>query len=551
MLTVKGVEQWDSTPPLDYQTPATSSQAASRPSSKSPNSWNVVGSWWPELASALLAIVWVSILTAVLVLYNDRALADWPLGTTVTINTIVALLSTQPLTLVASLVIFTSLATSTLTQSAVTYKDRLVTVHGSNNPGVAKATEHLWDWVTNDPSIRNVVPVDQGLRSGLLSSPQQVMDVYTPRCQTSECHWPEFDTVALTVVDGPGPRENCAVLPNGVVFNITSITTSDDMGQNGYIELGISEGYRQTPGTPNEAHGSLSFNKTEGQNAGIFSFFLIHYGPLRATEVVFHYCIDTFNISTTRNVPRVVKSATFTKAYRKLRHPLGQYACYDRYLVSSSGSPEYKVGGDADVSTADALKELLVGAPRKSFWGTGPGLFSAHLHTAAREAVSQVDKSDPDYVARLFKIRDEAQWQTIKHASQNVANGITKGIVDPDSGAVVSPVLGTALKEEIYIFIRWEWLSLLAVQVVLSLVVLIAVMIETRIMGTPVIKGSILPAFFAIGSSEKAAADRDGLSMHEKTSVDGGKHKTFALMGDLRHRQGKWVLDGLNRQGKL
>lgn len=124
---------------------------------------------------------------------------------------------------------------------------------------------------------------------------------------------------------------------------------------------------------------------------------------------------------------------------------------------------------------------------------------------------------------------------------------------DSTTQAVSSLVSGTAWQEERYISVRWEWLSLVAAQIGLALVVLVLVMVQTARLGVPVVKSDILPAFFAVGLAERAEAERGRVSdvgFSPEVKKNGAKpEESFALMGELQNMQkGKWVLKGLYRR---
>ncbi|KAK4232428.1 hypothetical protein QBC38DRAFT_450051 [Podospora fimiseda] len=556
----------DQTSPPSYSQPSpaialinfpTSSGKEPRLPSKASKSTNVLGSWRLELISALVAVACVPILVSVLLSYNNRPLTDWPLGSTVTINTFVALLSTisrtsfmftliqallqqrwnwyktprplgdfqvfdevtrgplgsfsmvittrgRPITLLASLVIFTSLITSTLTQSTVTYPDRLVQPPNVNANSVYKIQDYTAEDEKGGIYRLRSFPVLQTLLNGLFTPPDRQVVVHTPICPTSECVRPAFDTLAGKYVSS----------------------------------LQMSAGLRSGLGQDGDRYSTntLPFYDIRAYKSAIYSLFLIYEGyQVRAAEVLFHYCVETYNISTSQNILKTGKLSAFTEVHQPETTSPGESGNIPLGYLVESKTPglHYRFGGEGTVNMVRWMLDLLRGPYFDGFdsttaRGDGAEVVRNELMLAARKAVSKFDESQPDYTAKVISLTDELQWQVVKNVSQNIADGITKALLDPSTGANISAILGTSKKRETYIYIRWEWLSLLVAQVIFSIVVLFAVMGETRRLGIPVIKGSIMSAFFAIGSTERALVEREaqGLSVHEKIPLEGGKHKT-------------------------
>lgn len=94
---------------------------------------------------------------------------------------------------------------------------------------------------------------------------------------------------------------------------------------------------------------------------------------------------------------------------------------------------------------------------------------------------------------------------------------------------------------EPFVSVRWEWLSLIAVQIGLSIVVLIFSIIATARSGLSIVKASPLPAFFAISAAEK-------MRLHDKTDVIGDAStknmvKANGVAGRLREDGNLWKLE--------
>ncbi|KAK4195627.1 hypothetical protein QBC40DRAFT_269118 [Triangularia verruculosa] len=586
--------------------------------------WTVVWSWWPEIASFVLSLLCIPVLVILLRNYNTRPLSDWHLSITLNsvvafistvcrtsfIFPIVQALSQQrwnwfksprslddfrviddasrgpwgslilmgrmrgrPLAVISCLVLVTSIATSTLTQAVVDYPSHMVPVEG-NNTAVAKKIDQF-HYTSGFRSGGRRFPLAQALRSSGSIPPSQLTPFLPPSCRTPECTWPEFNTMAICInmtnvthlltYDDliPGtpewrkkgkPRTN-ASLPNGVTFRPTGDFRA---GRQVGLDIGIGAGVTSNWSDPplQQEISSLSFNGTAGQRAELSSVFILHANPIRATEIMFHYCINRYNASVSENVPSSrLLSSTTKVGYEDESNPHGR-----KYLIDpNDGNVTYRFGSTSNFFLANHLAD---------FWREDTGNCTGSTQLATIRDVLSVTMF---YSWRAYEKGREEQgdlveqdlfyYGMIRNVSLNIAMGLTNAMFDNTTEALSSIVPnGTAWKEETYILVRWEWLSLVAVQIVLSLVILILIIVQTSVLGVPVVKSSILPAFFAVGLTEREAADRmrgnpagdneesleTGESLKEKV---GGPEESYALIGDLQRTQkGKWVLESLYRR---
>lgn len=74
-------------------------------------------------------------------------------------------------------------------------------------------------------------------------------------------------------------------------------------------------------------------------------------------------------------------------------------------------------------------------------------------------------------------------------------------------------VEGENLVPVTFVRVRWQWLSLLGSQIVLSVAFLVAVIVRTADSGLGVTKSSLLPALFAINAAERALIEASGDSV--------------------------------------
>ncbi|CAP72647.1 uncharacterized protein PODANS_2_780 [Podospora anserina S mat+] len=468
----------------------------------------------------------------------------------------------RPLGIVSCLVLITSIATSTLTQSVVTYPSRMVPVMG-NDTAVAKKVDEFY-YVSGNRANGRLFPLQQALRSSGSTTPTQPVPYLPPTCRTSECTWPEFNTMAvcvnmtnvtslLTYDDlipgtsewhrGGRPRTNVS-LPNGVSFQPYPYRKA---GRQIGLDVGIGAGLTSNWSEPQREQeiASLSFNGTEGQKAELTSVFLLYSDPIRATEVMFHYCVNRYNMSISENVPKIQLLESSTKVeYHDAEHP----HMYKTLVDPQNSSVTYKFGSTSNHFLTGMLRDFFVeNSTDRSMMGTMRDMFSVLLYQLP------FSKGNDDREERDEQGLDDFRYDVVRNMSLNVAMGLTNVMFDSTTQAVSSLVSGTAWQEERYISVRWEWLSLVAAQIGLALVVLVLVMVQTARLGVPVVKSDILPAFFAVGLAERAEAERGRVSdvgFSPEVKKNGATpEESFALMGELQKTQkGKWVLEGLYRR---
>ncbi|KAK4178302.1 hypothetical protein QBC36DRAFT_344725 [Triangularia setosa] len=475
----------------------------------------------------------------------------------------------RPLGIISCIVLITSIATSTLTQSVVAYPSHMVPVV-ANETAVARKVDEFY-YTSGNRANGHLFPIQQALRSSSSITPIQPLPYLPPTCRTSECTWPEFNTMAVCVnmtnvtslltYDNlvPGtpewhtngrPRTNVS-LPNGVSFQ--PYPYNKKAGRKIALEIGIGAGLTSNWSEPQQEQqlASLSFNGTEGQKAELTSVFLLYSEPIRATEIMFHHCVNRYNMSISGNVPKTQLLSSTTKVeYHDDEHP----RMYKTLLDPQDPKVTYKFGSTSNLFLVGMLsdfflEDVLNCTESRSPMATMQDMFSVLLYQLPFARDDSDEERDP--------LEDDLfQYDIIRNMSLNIAMGLTNVQVmfDSRTEALSSVVQGTAWQEETYFSVRWEWLSLVAAQIGLSLVVLLLVMVHTAVLGVPIVKSSILPAFFAVGLTERAQAERgrDPILVQEAKGSRGKSatpEESLALMGDLQKtQQGEWVLESLYKR---
>ncbi|KAK4657759.1 hypothetical protein QC762_200780 [Podospora pseudocomata] len=303
---------------------------------------------------------------------------------------------------------------------------------------------------------------------------------------------------------GGKPRTNVN-LPNGVSFQPYPYRKA---GRQIGLDVGIGAGLTSNWSEPQRKQeiASLSFNGTESQKAELTSVFLLYSDPIRATEVMFHYCVNRYNMSISENVPKIQLLESSTKVeYHDAEHS----HMYKTLVDPQNSSVTYKFGSASNHFLTGMLRDFFMeNSTDRSMMGTMRDMFSVLLYQLP------FSKGNDDREERDEQGLDDFGYDVVRNMSLNV-------MFDSTTQAVSSLVSGTAWQEER--------------------------------LGVPVVKSDILPAFFAVGLAERAETERGRVSdvgFSPEVKKNGAKpEESFALMGELQKTQkGKWVLEGLYRR---
>ncbi|KAF5502592.1 hypothetical protein CGCA056_v013906 [Colletotrichum aenigma] len=491
----------------------------------------ILRGWWQEIAWSIISLICVIVLITLLNSYDGRPLPIWPSG--LTLNTVIAFVSTicrtafilpvmeslsqykwnwykkspRPLAdfrvfdeasrgpwgslkllvttkgriigIMSAVILVSGIATSTLTQSVVTYPTRHTVLPA------------------NDRDI--MFPINQAIPRALNTPPDEVMPYHLPSCRTNNCTWPSFSTLAVCVdmknvtslltTDGdPIKAGTNATLPNGVSMQRSAY---------GYHSMNISTGT------------SLSYNDTDIIKAELFNFFVL-YGPapiqLRAYEIVMHWCVNTYNVTVQNNVPITQQVASYTKPNLGEVFVQNYNMTINGTYLTSPDSPgkQYVASGMGPDNIAGALSNTLVG-------------YYIDLGAYTFNNGSEIYGTALSRAAIGINPLNESQM----NLTQNIASGLTNALLTTNES-------GSAWQDEVFVSIRWPWLTLLAAQVGLSIITLLIIIIQTAGLDIEIVKGSPLPAFLAMNPDEKTAL------MREQQEMD--------IVGGLERRGEEWVL---------
>ncbi|KAF6816773.1 hypothetical protein CPLU01_13755 [Colletotrichum plurivorum] len=278
--------------------------------------------WWSEVVWCALSVACIATLVSVVSVYNHKPLPEWPLG--LTLNTVIAFISTicrtafvvpvmeglsqskwnwfkrygpRPLedfqifdeasrgpwgslkllltmkgrliAVLSAAVLVTGIATSTVTQSVVTYPTRQVLAEGASTPLTKRNDKYAWATANMQFIGITMYPVYQAVLKGLATPPAEEVPYYQASCSTGMCTWPAFSSLAicvdakstcmyLTTPDDPGNRSSVG----GLGSHYTRLLLKDNLvgaaNQKGELtlrnrtEIFSTEVLRSTIGIPLE-----------------------------------------------------------------------------------------------------------------------------------------------------------------------------------------------------------------------------------------------------------------------------------------------------------
>ncbi|KAJ3940715.1 uncharacterized protein N0V96_009729 [Colletotrichum fioriniae] len=465
----------------EYELVKTSSAEKTRNNMRRPprRRWQILKGWWPEIIWCLISVVCIIVLVTVLRSYDNQPLPNWPLG--LTLNTVVAFISTFCRT---SFVL----------------------------PVVESLSQYKWNWYKSPRPLGDFAVFDEASR-GPWGSLKLLLRT---KGRNNEYFWatangPARNVTDLLKTDGdPIEMGTNSTLPNGLRLQRSY----------GYGNLNISSGP------------SLSFNGTDAMGAKIWNFFVI-YGPrLRATEIMLHWCVNTYRVTVQDNLPVTQKVASYT-------NPQTGEVFVETYNMTSNAtyltSPDnpgkkYVADGMGPAEIADILDSTLSGTYIDGgtyMFQNGTQIYGTALSRAAI-GINETTESQK---------LDDALSTTLRNLTENIASGLTNANVS-----------GTAWQEERFVSIRWPWLTLLAAQVGLSILTLAIIMVETASLDIGIVKGSPLPALLAVHPDEKSVLLGDHVEemLNEDSRLP--HLRASGITGGLRREGDGWILQGIKRR---
>ncbi|KAF6787643.1 hypothetical protein CMUS01_16437 [Colletotrichum musicola] len=401
---------------------------------------------------------------------------------------------------ISMIVLLTAILTSTLTQSTVTYPTRLAPA--LPKPVVPRSVRFIEPEFERDNESEFYTyyyalerEYDAAIQAGLSHSHDSKFPFDQPTCPTTECVWGVVNTLGvcakvwnitelLNVTYGPtwwtggyAHVPNIASLPSGRYSNLSIFNW-------GMVTLNQENVLQHTK--------DLQMPKIS------LSYFSIIYltDKVRAAEVMFHFCVQQYNVSVHDNVVS--------------RELIGATA--DAEIGSLTYETKTKTG-ETTIGTDDLFGLKVPDEPGIKFpyGGTGQSWLRGSLKDAFSGTFSRIGATPSEKgraPSRFFAgfgsgdiwDSDDALMEVIVKITDNVARSLSNMLSRREDS---TNVVGEALKPETYVQVRWAWLAFISSQIVLSTVLLDVAIIMTTNAGLRVVKSSTIPAFFAVDTHDR------------------------------------------------
>ncbi|KAF4949052.1 hypothetical protein FSARC_13601 [Fusarium sarcochroum] len=544
--------------------------------------WGHMRPWIEEIIWCALALGFFAALVAVLSHFDKHPLPDWPLG--LSVNTLIALLSTicramilvpierdylssngiasrgpwgaiclvpktrggfLSFSTVAALVWATGIATSFVTQSTITFQDENVLVPNAN-ASVHMARSFPQSLLDSGFENQDVIEgVTRGAYQAAFYAVNQTLPHVAPTCSTSRCEWPPVSSLGLCAsvknvteyLEVSGPKEGTngirlynASLPEGLGF----LNFTDKF----HVMANVSSPLRQQSEDDDDEVGvpkrrTLSDWDADIEATTIAHFFIIHSNAspnmktrFRAVELLWHFCVRTYAIEVTNGTDETTISASSIKINSSDSNLNGENEWNSFILSDKNGE------GSFNVTTSSIHVEIDENF-RRAFsgdWSNDPDdrLSSPLTYQLGYNLMSGVAGTTPD------EEFDSRTWKNLQTYTNHIAEGMTAFLRTADAQGSVE---GKSYNRETYMFVRWQWLALLASQVGLTVVFLVAIIIHTARIGVEVVKSSNAAELFALQEDGS-----QGTRMMEKSHSGINTKVGKASQGMLINTGGGWKL---------
>ncbi|KAH6694097.1 hypothetical protein F5X68DRAFT_248719 [Plectosphaerella plurivora] len=249
---------------------------------------------------------------------------------------------------------------------------------------------------------------------------------------------------------------------------------------------------------------------------------------LKETPVVYecalYFCVQTYNLTVVDGKTRTEVVSTW---YNETDPVLDLGDNWHRYLErpTDQPTPEAPEGGDSTFVVVGGTFNTIL-------WYLGKTLNGTAL---SRTAVVGDDEEEVDDVLEALK-----RSQDIPALFGNLTTSLSTRIREMSVGAENGEITGDALAMVPHVRIRWQWLSLPALVMALSSVLLVATAMATKRSGLPVWKNSSLAVLFH-GLGSDPGADGGDLSGHRSRASEMNREADGRTVM-LRRGEGGWKL---------
>ncbi|CAH0050231.1 unnamed protein product [Clonostachys solani] len=441
-----------------------------------------------------------------------------------------------PVVSTALIVLLSSLLTSFATQSAISYQDfRRQTTSGNSDPQAPVALHYdVEDSEKNQNRLdhhRRASEMARAGYQGLLQSVQTEWPQIQLQCPSQFCEWPSFSSLAV-----------CRTI-NNVTGHLQLKSGSDSTRQGSRTQY-----YASLPGKDSALNvfelDSFGLNMTSPEDRPYeksetekwtsfalsdddavlrtaFTRFYIHYtnfasptipASFRATEVFWHFCVNTYDVDVTNATSDTRVSTTATRVREVYGDPRpSHYSSFS--MESEDGKQLFNVSDRLKYRLKQQIKYDLQGTSNSVYGDESvlPAVVLANLYYGYQGSSAERKSAGENPSEEEL---DKELWSNTEKLTQSLADAMTTHLRATEKSGTVR---GSAYEMQTYIVVRWEWLSFLAAQIFLTIVFQITVIIQTARMSVGIVKSSNMAELFALygddddNSSQKWALAAAGL----------------------------------------
>ncbi|KAK0725856.1 hypothetical protein B0H67DRAFT_571729 [Lasiosphaeris hirsuta] len=422
-----------------------------------------------------------------------------------------------------ALIMLSGLFTSTLTQQAISYVN--LPAESDAATDMAKIDRATTFSMYNGDELA-ITPWDtsreqKAIFQGIYSAPTEEIPYVTPICSSGNCTWPPYGSLAVC-----GDVANLTALGNptlladlrsktekrlGVLFN-TSRATADALGYGAFyfasvpsvfpVVIGLldspSNAFNQSVNGLMLSDSFVAYTDELLPNADTFDMSRVKY-----LEVAFWWCTKTYHTVVTSGQSSTVELAArsqLKEATSSLNMPWATdfYPCYtsgtcNATFGGTTASLEPPPGADEDEYTM--FDSVFMDRTRGVVSSNGGGVAKAFGLSVLGDFLSTELPSPQEQMGNVKAV--------VKNMARSTTNLIRQGSTRTGTGAAKAVVAGTVFAPQAFVKIHWEWIAMLAAQLVLTTVFLVLTATATHRARMQVIKSSSLATLCALDKATR------------------------------------------------
>ncbi|KAK4223230.1 hypothetical protein QBC38DRAFT_425849 [Podospora fimiseda] len=463
---------------------------------------------------------------------------------------LVRLLKWKHVATVGAVISILGIVTTPVTQLLIQYPSHLVAVlpgpdtGNATSPAVQNYRSHVG--LTGARSL----DISSFVTSGLVHPSVTLISDVSPSCPSGTCTWPEFESLALcSKVANITDRIRVEQIPFSTSQDWTTWDDTldpDPLKLNGTLAYNVS-----FPEEENESFvapvsytlyssrlsRSIAFADDKALTAAWVAGYKVVWSnagnvtythgnsttsnPWRwqAFEMIYYACVNKYSVRVengtahtvalpshaviTSSSDRVVPNCTTPRlvsggAQKTTCNQEGRNS--NQGVLALKGTLEASKGVNftADIRSLTLLGQAIT-QDSSGIWAWDGGDFKVQVGNVATPTLADAvygyksAEADDSTKEPLGEWDVEIQRERLENVAKNLAVSITNGY-----GENAFPVLGTVFEMQVFVQVRWAWLTLLVVQLALALVFFVVTVIGTRRIGSQVYKSSALAALFAL-----------------------------------------------------